>query len=151
MSRKVLFLLVAMSFALTVAASANGNVVANLKGRNEVPPFDSDAQGQAVFKIRGAKLSYKLIVANIENVVAAHIHCAPKGVNGPVGVTLFSGSPVSKSGILAQGPILAPASPDNSCGWEDVEDVIEALLGGDTYVNVHTLASLSGEIRGQIK
>ena len=150
MSRKVLFLLVAMSFALTVAAGANGNVVASLKGRNEVPPVDSDAQGQAVVKIRGARLSYKLIVANIRDVVAAHIHCAPEDANGPVGVTLYLGAPVSTSGILAQGPILAPDGA-NGCGWVDVGDVIDAVLSGDTYVNVHTLGTLSGEIRGQIK
>lgn len=28
--------------------------------------------------------SCKLIVANIENVVGAHIHAAPAGANGPV-------------------------------------------------------------------
>lgn len=150
MSKRVLFLLVAFSLALAVAAGANGNLVASLKGRSEVPSVDTTAQGQAIFKLRGSGLSYKLIVANIKDVVAAHIHCAPEGLNGPVGVTLHAGSPVSKSGILAKGPILAP-NGGNACGWVDVNDIIDALLTGDTYVNVHTLANLSGEIRGQIK
>lgn len=34
---------------------------------------------QAIFKVCGSTLEYKLIVANLENVVAAHIHCAPGG------------------------------------------------------------------------
>ncbi len=53
-------------------------------------------------------------------------------------------------GILAQGAIDAPDS-ENLCGWLDLDDVIDALANGDTYVNVHTLQSLSGEIRGQLK
>ena len=51
---------------------------------------------------------------------------------------------------LAQGPILAPDT-NNGCGWLDVADVIDALGSGDTYVNVHTLQSLPGEIRGQVQ
>ena len=63
---------------------------------------------------------------------------------------MFLGAPVSANGILAQGPIAAPDAA-NGCGWADLNDVIAALDSGDTYVNVHTLAILSGEIRGQIK
>ena len=80
---------------------------------------------------------------------AAHIHCAPTGVNGPIGVTLFSGAPVSVNGTLAQGPILAP-DLGNGCGWLDVDDVIDDLGMGNTYINVHTLQNLAGEIRGQV-
>ena len=49
-----------------------------------------------------------------------------------------------------RGAIDAPDS-ENLCGWLDLDDVIDALANGDTYVNVHTLQSLSGEIRGQLK
>ena len=131
-------------------AMAQGNHVTHCTGQNEVPPVETQGQCQAIFKVRGDSLSYKLIVANVENVVAAHIHCAPEGTNGPVGVTLFGGSPVSVAGILAQGPILAP-NAGNACGWADVTDILAAIASGDTYVNVHTLANLSGEVRGQIR
>ena len=149
----VLLLTLAMFVFLVPAASAGGSgnsFVGSLKGRNEVPAVDTNAQGTVLFQVRDGELSYKLIVANIENVVAAHIHCAPADANGPVGVTLFSAAPVSTNGILAQGPIAAPDAV-NGCGWADLDDVIDALGSGDTYVNVHTLASLPGEIRGQIK
>ena len=151
----VLLMVVALAMVMLVpAASAGGNdnsFVANLKGRTEVPAFDTNGQGTVHVRVaRDDSVSYKLIVANLTNVVAAHIHCAEAGVNGPVGVTLFLGGPVSANGVLAQGPILAP-DPSNGCGWVDLEDVIDALKSGDTYVNVHTLQSLSGEIRGQVK
>ena len=130
-------------------AMAQGNHVTHCKGQNEVPPVETQGQCQAIFKVRSESLSYKLIVANLENVVAAHIHCAPEGTNGPVGVTLFQGSPATVSGILSQGPILAPNAV-NACGWADIEDIVAAIASGNTYVNVHTLQSLPGEVRGQI-
>lgn len=127
------------------------NFRAHLSGDEEVPPVDTDAQGQAIFRLdrSGTELTYKLIVANIEDVVAAHIHCAPAGENGPVGVTLFSGGPTSDDGVLARGTIRAP-DDGNGCGWGTLDEVIAAMRSGETYVNVHTLANPPGEIRGQV-
>lgn len=151
MKRNFIIIIVAAAALLFGANTmAKGNHVAHCKGQNEVPAFDTQGQCQAIFKVRGDSLSYKLIIANLQNVVAAHIHCAPEGLNGAVGVTLFLGAPVAVAGILAQGPILAPDA-NNGCGWVDVADILAALEGGDTYVNVHTLQSLSGEVRGQIR
>jgi hypothetical protein len=144
-------LVIVIALAVGAPAWAGGNFTAHLNGDNQVPPFDTQAQGQFIGKLRsGDALSYKLNVANIMNIVAAHIHCAPEGANGPVGVTLFLGAPMSVNGTLAQGPILAPDA-NNGCGWLDLVDVIDALESGDTYINVHTLQSLPGEIRGQVK
>ena len=142
---------IVIALAIAGPAWAGGNFTAHLNGDNQVPPFDTQGQGQFIGKLRsGDALSYKLNVANIMNIVAAHIHCAPEGVNGPVGVTLFLGAPMSVNGTLAQGPILAP-DPNNGCGWLDVLDVVDALESGDAYINVHTLQSLPGEIRGQVQ
>lgn len=137
------------AFALATSASA-GNFRSHLNGAGQVPPNASRGQGQAIFFTFNGVLAYRLNIANIRDVVAAHIHCAPEGVNGPVGVTLFLGAPVGMSGTLARGPILAP-DVGNACGWSDVADVIAALASGDTYVNVHTLPNLAGEIRGQVR
>ena len=153
--RRLLVLGVTLSLLalLAPAASAGGNgnsFVASLKGQSEATPVDTNAQGTALFKVKEGDLTFKLIVANIDDVFAAHIHCAPEGLNGPVGVTLFGGETVSVNGILSQGPITAP-NAGNACGWEDVDDILDALASGDTYVNVHTLGNPPGEIRGQIK
>jgi hypothetical protein len=138
------------ALALSGPATANDTFVAPLNGAEQVPPFETQARGNAIVKVRADGMSYQLIVAALQNIVAAHIHCAPVGLNGPIGVTLFAGSPVTVSGILAQGPILAPDA-GNACGWMDVADVTAALQSGDTYVNVHTLQSLPGEVRGQLR
>jgi hypothetical protein len=109
------------------------------------------------------ELGYMLIVANIENAVASHIHCGAAGVNGPVGVTLYTGAAGSGpiSGVIAQATLTAPNAA-NSCGWTTIGDVVSAMMAGNTYVNVHTNDGVGdpntdpgdfpgGEIRGQIR
>ncbi|MGH9261132.1 MAG: CHRD domain-containing protein [Acidimicrobiales bacterium] len=121
-----------------------------MSGDEEVGPVDTNARGVATFKLREEGLAFKVNVANIEDVIFAHIHCAAVGVNGPIGVTLFHGGPVTVNGTLAQGTITAP-DPGNACGWSDLDAVVAALESGDAYVNVHTTAHPAGEIRGQVK
>jgi hypothetical protein len=147
----IVFLLIALFVTVGVVAAQPSNFRAHLVGGEENPPVDTTATGQAVFQLdaSGSSLHYMLIVANIEDVFASHIHCGPVGVNGPVGVTLFGGSTVTVNGILAEATVTAP-NPGNACGWADLADVVEAMESGDTYVNVHTTDNPGGEIRGQI-
>jgi len=151
--------------ALAPPAVAGDNFVAPLSGDNEVPARDTQAVGVATLKVRddGAALVFKINVANLDNAVAAHIHCGPPGVNGPVGLTLFLGAPGGGSfqGTLAEGTATAP-DPGNACGWTDLAAVIAAMQSGNTYVNVHTNDGVppvntgpgdfpGGEIRGQVQ
>jgi len=127
---------------------------AGLTGGQEVPPVVTAAKGIARLKLNAAETAMRFVVkvAQITDVTASHIHCGAVGVNGPVGVTLFSGGPVSfgaEPGILAEGITEAPDA-GNGCGWADMADVIVAQANGATYVNVHTLVNAAGEIRGQI-
>ena len=166
----VALLLLTIIFTSSVAyasADASRNFIATLSGAAERPdPRDTNARGVAHFKLSedGTELEYKLIVANIENVTAAHIHCGgPEDVGG-VGVTLFSGGAPGGGrfdGVLAEGVITAPDA-GNTCGWETLDDVVAAMLSGDAYVNVHTNDGVAppntgpgdfpgGEIRGQIR
>ncbi|MDX1746234.1 MAG: CHRD domain-containing protein [Halobacteriales archaeon] len=90
----------------------NRNFRTHMTGDEEVPPVDTDAQGQAKFKLAkdGSTLDYKLIVANIENVLMAHIHQAHAGQNGPFVTWLYpvDGPPPQLipgrfDGVLAEG------------------------------------------------
>jgi hypothetical protein len=151
--RRLVLLALSLSVALAVlpsTVSAGTNFVAPMSGDEEVPPVETQARGVAKFKLRDEGLVFKVNVANIEDVVASHIHCEAVGVNGPIGVTLFDGGPVSVNGTLAKGVITAP-DEDNECGWTDLDAVVAALESGNTYVNVHTAANPGGEIRGQVK
>jgi hypothetical protein len=166
--RRMLVLVVMLALVLLAAAwpaLAGDNFVATMSGGQEVPARDTQAVGVATFKLRedGTALEFKVNVANIDNVVAAHIHCGAVGVNGPVGVTLFMGEPGGGAvqGTLAEGTITAPDAA-NACGWTDLEAVLAAMRSGNTYVNVHTNDGVAppntgpgdfpgGEIRGQVR
>ena len=163
--RLSVLVLVALLATFGTALAINRNYSVHLSGDEEVPVRVTGAQGQAIFHVSkdGDALEYKLIVANNENVVAAHIHCGAAGVNGPVGVTLFMGTPGGGrvSGVLAERLVVAP-DPGNACGWTNLDAVVNALNGGNTYVNVHTNDGVAppntgpgdfpgGEIRGQVR
>lgn len=131
---------------------------APLSGAEEVPPAATDARGLARFHLTrsGDALEYRLIVANIENVTMAHIHLAPRGVNGPVAVWLYPGEPPPQliegrsDGVLATGTITAGDLVGPLAGGT-LDDLLEQLNAGEAYVNVHTLQFPPGEVRGQIR
>ena len=143
------------------SAAANRQAVLNfrahLSGDQEVPPVETNATGQATFQLSrdGESLSYRLIVANIENVRMAHIHRAPAGANGPVVAWLYPSGPPPVTipgrtdGILAEGEITA-GDLVGSLNGADLSDLIDLIASGETYVNVHTTQFGGGEIRGQI-
>jgi len=132
--------------------------VAQLSGAEEVGPNDSKARGQAVFRLSqdGAELSYRLIVANIENVRMAHIHLAPAGSNGPVVAWLYPDGPPPQpipgrsQGVLAEGVLTADRLLGLLAGG-DLADLVAQFEAGNAYVNVHTDQFPGGEVRGQIR
>jgi hypothetical protein len=134
------------------------NFRTHASGGEEVPPNDSRAQGQAIFQLSkdGTAIDYKLIVANIENVTQSHIHLGPAGVNGPVIVWLYPSAPPAQlipgrsQGVLAEGTI-TDASLVGLLAGGTLEDLLDEMRAGNTYVNVHTSQFPPGEVRGQIR
>jgi hypothetical protein len=159
-------LLTVLALASPSTAGENRNFVAHLSGAEEVPPRDTNATGQTKFQLNKdeTELDYRLIVANIENVFAAHIHVGAAGVNGPVVALLFGDVPPGGGrvdGVLATGTITA-ANLDGPLAGRPFSDLVDAMRAGDTYVNVHTNDGVDppntgpgdfpgGEIRGQIR
>lgn len=168
MHRVFAFLLVVVLLvsAVGVSAGSNRNFVAHLSGGGEVPANASLGQGQAFFQLSadGTTLSYRLNVANIDNVVASHIHVAPAGVNGPVVAFLFGPAAPGGGrfdGVLAEGTITA-ANLVGPLAGQPLSALLDAMAAGNTYVNVHTNDGIApagtgpgdlpaGEIRGQIQ
>jgi len=142
---------------LAVAGSQRNHSV-HLKSAFEVPVNGSKGQGQAIFKLAkdGESLDYKLIVANIDGVTQAHIHCGSPAVNGPIVVFLFGFDPagVTTNGVLSEGTvadaqvIARPSSAECPGGVATLADVVAKIASGEAYVNVHTLELPGGEIRG---
>jgi len=127
-----------------------------LTGSQQVGPVTTDAFGMATVRLidNGTAISFRVIVCDIINVTASHIHVGAAGTNGPVIIpfihdVLFSSPHGCKT--LAEGTRTATdlntkASPSIT-SWNDF---VKALLAGNTYVNVHTTANTGGEIRGQL-
>ena len=141
-------MMVATSFA------AYQRYKAELWGTDEVPPVATKARGAAHFRLSkdGLALAFKLEVANLENITAAHIHLAPKGSNGDVVALLFS-SPTprdKKSGTLVKG-ILKASDLTGPMAGKTLSDLVKEIEAGNAYVNVHTTQNPQGEIRGQIR
>ena len=145
-------------------------------------PQDSKAQGQAIFQIAEDELSfdYKLIAANIENVVQAHIHCGPRGMNGGIFIWLYpsvtstsalTGPTGRHNGVLAQGIVTSGAAlnvrtvPDSAVcpgGVANFAEGLRQIRSGNAYVNIHTNDNVAptntgpgdfpgGEVRGQFE
>jgi hypothetical protein len=117
------------------AGAQTYSLAASLDGSQVVPPSISGATGSGAFLLDASAntLSFSVsasVVGGPET--AAHIHGpAPAGQNAPILFTLPAGNP--KVGV-----------------WTYPEAVEQDILGGLTYVDVHSLEFGSGEIRGQI-
>ena len=121
---------------------------AELSGAEENPPVMTEGEGDAKFESDGSSVDFELKWDDLSTpAFAAHIHCGVRGVNGPVGVTLFTGTMGTEGEV--GGTFTGPDS-GNGCGWMDLADVLGAMATGGTYVNVHTSQHPGGEGRGQI-
>ncbi len=118
-------------------------------GSQEVPAVDTKMTAKVRIVVRDHLIRYKVSVAgNTSEVLAIHIHCGAPGANGPVGVTLFSGSFAGDGTVvrsLAYGP-----DHGNACGWTTSGDVAEAITAGAAYINIHTSKVPPGEVRADL-
>ncbi|MBC6973425.1 CHRD domain-containing protein [Bacillus sp. Xin] len=128
--------------------------ISKLTGREEVPPVYTDAFGIAQFRFNNdfTKLQFKLVVHDIEQVTAAHIHLGDRGENGPVVVFLFG--PVTRGISVDRGVVTGIISETDLVGSLQNMSLLELanrMNTGNTYVNVHTEKHPPGQIRGQIR
>lgn len=120
--------------------------------------MDSDAKGSAEFEVERrqgtTRLEYHLEWKKGTDMLAAagsHLHCAPAGENGPV-VAFLAG--VIAGGV--DGKFEIEATPTDAsivnpaCGGT-LDELVQSMEDGNVYVNVHSAANPSGEIRGQVE
>jgi hypothetical protein len=145
--------LVAAMAAIVVAVapvSASSHVVtgiATLSGEAEVPAVTSAAGGSFTAEINTEtyEISYGLS-SDAMNITQAHIHLGPADDNGPAVAFLFGPADPGSDGIdFIDSVTLASMIGDNT-----QKALVEGIMAGNAYVNVHTEANPSGEVRGQI-
>jgi hypothetical protein len=137
---------------LQVAAQVSEQkFIAELTGKEEVPPNESPSSGFAWLKITNDEIRFEVNVTDMDKVNAAHIHLAEAGKNGPVVLTLFMGGPTAQvNGTIGEANVTA-SNLEGPMKGKDVTDLVTAMKNGTTYVNVHTTDFPNGEIRGQLK
>ncbi len=112
---------------------------AELSSENEVPPSGTGAGGEAEVELdpRRGRVCVEIEAEDLAgDVVAGHIHVGPAGVNGGVVVDLGVDSAEFEGCVDGVDPALIRAIGRNPAGY---------------YVNIHTTAVPSGEIRGQLE
>lgn len=130
-----------LSFAVLVAggmvlAAQAADIKVTLSGSQEVPAVMTKATGSGTITV-GDDKSVKGSVQTSGIVgVAAHIHEAAPGKNGPVAIPLMK---------AADNEWSVPA------GAKLTDAQFASYKAGNLYVNVHSAAHPDGEIRGQLK
>ena len=106
-----------------------------MTGANEIPPGDPDGSGSATFTIDTVAntITWTTTVANIDPVIAAHIH---PGAAGEVGSPL-----IDFMGAINGGPLAVPSAD------------LAAIIANPSafYYNVHTDPFQSGAVRAQLE
>jgi hypothetical protein len=143
-------LLLAMFCALAAAiSSATGQVhlTASLDGAQEVPSVSTAARGTGSFQFNDdfTELRYTVVYQGLSGTLTAgaHFHLGRPGATGGI--------------VKAIAPSGAPASGTIAGSWRSSDAtqpltaaLVESLLTGRVYVNLHTAANPAGEIRGQV-
>lgn len=159
--KKIFTLVAALLFALTCGKQALAmTLTADLQGANEVPAVSTPAWGSADFQLNAAhdQLDYTINLHGLDlwglmyfyptlanTVNAIQIHTGGAGANGPVLFNIFADDNLvidfGKNVIIG------------SWGMSDtptLSSALQDLMNGNLYLNVHTTAFPTGEIRGQI-
>lgn len=126
---------------------------ANLEGEQEVPPVETNAYGEATFRVSHdhSMLEYRLTVVDLKKFTVAHIHLGRRGENGPVVAFLYG--PVCPGTTRKERTITGTLDEANLVGplaGEPFAELVRQMALGNTYVNAHTERYPDGEIRGQI-
>jgi Cu/Zn superoxide dismutase len=119
-----------------ISLETDARYTALMSGDNEVPAVASDAKGLGVFQLTKSQASVKFKVlfhGLTSDLVGAHIHNAPAGENGPV--------------VFDLEPFIFKNTIEGN--WEPGA-MLDALLAGQLYINIHTVNNPGGEIRGQL-
>ncbi|MEO8070960.1 MAG: CHRD domain-containing protein [Acidobacteriota bacterium] len=139
------------------AAAQQFTLVATLTGTGESTQttngVNTGAFGDAtvVVDMAARTVTYTVRVFNLPSgVSASHIHAGSIQTAGPVVVNFAP--PVPASNDFAFGGVVKDTEfvlrPE--AGIRGPDDMFQAIIGGNSYVNVHSQANPGGEIRGQL-
>ncbi|HSR69052.1 MAG TPA: CHRD domain-containing protein [Acidobacteriota bacterium] len=121
----------------------------DLTGDQEVPPVDTEFSGSCTGNLDALQTAFSIdCTHDVDNATAAHIHRGAEGVNGPI--VFFLNADTTFSFTVTAETLQQQADDMLPVAGISFEEFLDALRTGNLYVNVHTMANVGGEIRGQI-
>ena len=137
------------------ASAQTVRLVAKLHGGNEAPTkvlTGAFGSAECTVDLGTGTITCTGDVFNLPSgVTAGHIHVGVDGVAGPTVCNATLIPNVSNDFGFTIGPCTASnitLRPDQ--GIRSFEDFVQAVLGENTYVNIHSQVNGGGEIRGQL-
>jgi hypothetical protein len=136
------------------APEAHPTFVTEMTGFEEVPGAATLAKGFAGFQVSmdGNTVYYTITVTDSSaQLVAAHLHFAPRGEAGAIVVPLCGtpGKACQTEGVVTAGSFTA-GDFTGPFANDVLSRLINESLNGMVYVNVHSTRNAAGEARGQL-
>ena len=149
----------AVAAALLTSATPSSaqvvNMTATLSPGEETPApgILSGAVGTATVSVDATNQEIAVTLATFNfatGTTAGQIHVGPRGIAGPVVINFPI--PTGRTGDLPLTFRVGVAAfvPRPEIGINTMTDAIQAIVGGNAYVNIHTSQFPAGEIRGQL-
>jgi hypothetical protein len=154
--RRVALTAAAWLFVMGMASSASAEIIrftATLTGGSEVPVILTGAFATATVTLDtdSKTVSWSIDVWNLPSGINnAHFHVAPVGISGPTVVNIPFPATASNDFNLSGSATTATAGLRPDQGIRSWDDFLQSLIGGQTYLNIHTQVNGGGEIRGQV-
>ena len=155
--RRVLIAVAAVALMLSAAGSVQAQTVqmaATLTGSNEAPAqVLTGAYGVATVTVDMGTQTVSWII-DVYNMPSgtnnAHFHVGGPGLAGPTVVNVAFPANASNDYRLTGSATAANLLVRADQGIRSWEDFLQSLVGGQTYLNIHTTNFPGGEIRGQV-
>lgn len=164
-------MLVAPSLVFVAQAHANDGgrqkeFQFRLSGAQEDPTVITSARGNATLRIVGNTIAYNVRYRDLaSDIQQAHIHIGADDTTGAIAVFLCTNLGNGPTGTPACGPPRSgqitgvieaadvlddPKLLAQGISAGDIAGLIRAIRTGLAYVNIHTVLSPAGEIRGDV-
>jgi hypothetical protein len=157
--RRLFLAVIATGFLFGMTGTAQAQTVllsATLSGDNETPAPGvlTGAYGTATvtLDLGTQTVSWIIDVFNMPSGTNnAHFHVGGPGLAGPTVVNVAFPAGISNDYRLTGSATSANLMPRTDQGIRSWDDFLQALLGGQTYLNIHSVNFPGGEIRGQVR
>jgi hypothetical protein len=164
---------IALVSVCSIAFAQGFKRISEILSGYEETPVPISTTGNGTFNARisndGSRIDWELSYSDLEGAVQqSHIHFGTKGItggitvflctnlgNGPAGTQPCPAPPATISGTITAADV-SPNIPATAgaraqgLNTGEMDELIQAIRAGATYVNVHSSTWPSGEIRSQI-